>query len=318
MKEVLLNTMCLILIFMAENVYASNDDPTKSDIIFDHEIHSDLECIDCHGDAIGSNKSDDRLFPEMEFCGDCHDIEDPDDCTVCHRNGDEPEASPDPVRNILFSHKKHYDLEIDCLNCHNFPARVTIPGKPFCMDCHDGHSAKNDCQSCHGDNYSLLDIHPLNWRDQHGSQAILNEEFCISCHRSESFCIDCHQGDNTDGAIHNLNYRYTHALDAGGKEINCYNCHDNRTFCNECHLSENRMPLEHSTLGWINEHGSAARNNVENCASCHDSSDPNCARIGCHSDKDGLRGTDPPIHAIIHDSQDDSWQLIQNSSLRIA
>lgn len=300
MKTIYLHTVFLIILLMAGSVYTSNGDIIKSDIMFDHQLHTDLECTDCHQQATGSTNSDDNLFPEMDYCGECHEIEEDDECGTCHRNTDDPVGLPNPIRDILFSHKKHTDQKIDCSGCHDFSTAIKIPGKPKCMECHDGRTAKNDCKVCHDNKYSLLDIHPLNWRDQHGSRVLLDEEFCFSCHKNESFCIDCHQGDNTDGAIHDLNYRFTHGLDAGGRETNCYNCHDNQLFCNDCHLSENRMPLKHSTLNWINEHGSAARNSIENCASCHDSSDPNCARVGCHSDTDGLRGTDLPIHSDIY------------------
>ena len=124
----------------------------------------------------------------------------------------------------------------------------------------NGRNAGNECRFCHSDKYDLIDIHPLNWKTEHGRQAVLDEKYCAGCHKNESFCIDCHQGDNTNGTVHELNYRYTHALDARRKETNCYNCHDNQTFCNECHSAENLMPLTHSSYDWTNEHGSFARN----------------------------------------------------------
>lgn len=288
-------------------IYAAESNSITNDIIFDHQLHTDIECTDCHGLVSESIVSADKLFPEMDFCGDCHDIEDTDNCSTCHRNSDDPGALLNPSRTILFSHKKHYELKIDCSSCHVLSASDPIPGKPKCMSCHDNQTAKSDCSICHGTKQTLLDIHPLNWRDQHGNRAAADDKFCYSCHKNESFCIDCHRGDNINGTIHDLNYRYTHGLDAGGRETDCNSCHDNQSFCNDCHLRENRMPLEHSTLGWINEHGNSARNNVENCASCHDSTDPNCARAGCHSDYDGLRGTNPPIHSRINGGEHASW-----------
>ena len=88
----------------------------------------------------------------------------------------------------------------------------------------------------------------------------------------------------------------THGLDANSKALDCQKCHDRADFCNSCHLRELRMPLEHSSLGWIAQHSQAAKNDVENCASCHMTDDLTCARAGCHSDFDGIRGTDPKIH----------------------
>ena len=68
-------------------------------------------------------------------------------------------------------------------------------------------------------------------------------------------------------------------------------------FCVSCHKSGNRMPLAHSTTGWTTQHGRAAKNDIENCASCHETGDPICALAGCHNDFDGVRGTNPEIHA---------------------
>ncbi len=58
------------------------------------------------------------------------------------------------------------------------------------------------------------------------------------------------------------------------------------------------MPLNHSSASWLIDHGGAARSNIEDCASCHDNSDPTCARGGCHSDADGIKGTDARLHII--------------------
>jgi len=288
------------LIIIGGHIYA-NMETAVSDIVFDHELHTDLDCADCHSSATTSKASADKLYPEMDFCGECHDLDDDENCGQCHLNPEEPEASPNPVRDLNFNHEKHYQLEIDCSLCHsNMSEQASghLPTKPACMSCHDGNKATNDCQLCHGDKYTLLDIHPLNWRHQHGEQANDRSDFCQSCHqKSESFCIDCHRGDNPTGNIHDLNYKLTHGLDASANSSDCSSCHDNRDFCNACHESELRIPLEHSTLNWLSAHGQKARNDVENCASCHDSADPTCARSGCHRDSDGIRGTDNRIHS---------------------
>ncbi|MEW5922498.1 MAG: cytochrome c3 family protein [Candidatus Zixiibacteriota bacterium] len=275
-----------------------------SDIKFAHANHTDLECVDCHIAAKTSTSAGDKLFPSMETCGDCHDIEDVDNCGTCHHNTDDPQASPNPERPIEFSHKKHFEQKVKCARCHDDIAdskesSVThMPNMPLCMKCHDGNRADNDCAVCHGQKITLLDIHPQDWRHQHAEKAAGSQEYCAGCHSNESFCIDCHRGDNLRGNIHDLNYEYTHGLDAGGKEKDCARCHDRKEFCNACHERQNRIPLEHSTLNWLADHGQAARRDVENCASCHDSSDPTCARGGCHRDADGIKGTDPRIHQI--------------------
>ena len=65
-----------------------------SDIIFAHANHIDLECTDCHADISQSDNAGDRNFPTMDICADCHDIESDDNCGLCHRNPEEPGATP--------------------------------------------------------------------------------------------------------------------------------------------------------------------------------------------------------------------------------
>jgi len=274
----------------------------ESDLIFAHANHIDLECTDCHIDITTSTSASDRNLPGMDVCGNCHDVEDFDNCSLCHKNADEPGGIPEITRPIRFNHKSHLDRGTDCLLCHKGidksekPSTEYMPTMALCMTCHDNTTASADCALCHENKITLFDIHPADWRHQHGDRAAADPEYCNTCHHNENFCIECHRGDNLSGNIHDLNYVYTHGLDAKSDEHDCSRCHDNRSFCNACHEQENRIPLLHSTAGWLTDHGQAARNDVENCASCHDSSDPTCARAGCHSDFDGIRGTDPRIH----------------------
>jgi hypothetical protein len=274
---------------------------SQSDIIFAHANHTDVDCTDCHPDIERSADAQDRNFPSMDVCSDCHDVE--DECGTCHRQADNPEASPHPARNIVFGHQSHLDRGTECTECHGAVATSTersaehMPTMRRCFACHDGVNVGDDCELCHADHITLVDIHPLDWRHQHGAKAALDRDWCAQCHREEHYCLDCHRGDNLTGDIHDLNYLYTHGLDAKSKRIECMRCHDNRTFCNACHERENRIPLLHSTIGWLMNHGGAARRDVESCASCHDSADPTCARSGCHNDFDGVRGTDPRYHA---------------------
>ncbi len=276
----------------------------ESDIIFAHANHTDLVCADCHIDIERSSSAQDRNFPPMENCADCHDIEAEEDCGACHRNPGDPQASPHPERKILFSHKNHLDREMDCGTCHAAVAtsmessQEHMPTMRRCLSCHDGEKADDGCQLCHGDHLTLADIHPAEWRHQHGDRAVLEREWCAQCHGEGNACLECHRGDNLSGKIHDLNYIYTHGLDAKNKRFDCAKCHDSRSFCYVCHERENRIPLLHSSVAWLTDHGRAARRDVESCTSCHDSADPTCARSGCHRDVDGLRGTDPPFHAL--------------------
>lgn len=274
----------------------------EGDIIFAHANHTDVECADCHGGIERSNSVGDRNFPSMKVCGDCHDVEAEDDCGVCHRNPDDPQPIPHPQPDVVFAHVNHLGRKAVCTDCHGDVAASTeaaqsyLPDMRRCFECHDGVKAGDGCALCHADKLALSDIHPAEWRHQHGDQAAMDRDWCAQCHRQEAYCLDCHRGDNLTGNIHDLNYLYTHGLDAKNKTIECGRCHDNRSFCNACHERENRIPLLHSTISWLTEHGHAARRDPENCAACHDSGDPTCARSGCHRDADGLKGTDPRFH----------------------
>lgn len=273
------------------------------DINFAHADHADLDCADCHKGIPASSLSTDQNLPPMETCGDCHDIESDDACGTCHRNPDNPSPWPRPERLILFSHRSHLDRKAECGACHGNIKTSTEPSSEYmptmkrCFSCHDGKSAGKDCKLCHDDHITLADIHPLDWRHQHGDRASLSPEWCTQCHRQDESCVECHRGDNLTGNIHDLNYIYTHGLDAKSKRLDCSSCHDNRSFCDACHERENRIPLLHSSTSWQHDHGRAARRDPESCASCHDTDDPTCARSGCHRDSDGLRGTDPRFHS---------------------
>ena len=275
----------------------------ESDIIFAHVNHEDMECTDCHAGIEKSGNVEDRNFPEMDVCADCHDVEEDEGCGTCHRNTDDPGGAPHPERTLLFNHASHVERGALCRDCHGDVASSEqsspshMPDMKRCFECHDGSRAGKACELCHADHVTLSDIHPAEWRRHHGSLAAGEQNWCGQCHEGQGSCVDCHRGDNLDGKIHDLNYIYTHGLDAKSKRVECARCHDNKTFCNGCHQAENRIPLMHLTMAWLTNHGRAARRDVESCAACHGGDDPTCARSGCHRDDDGVRGTNPRFHA---------------------
>ncbi len=281
---------------------------TVSSLIFSHTLHvtgQGIECVACHAEIPSSTGAKDLKLPTMDACAACHEVEDDKTCGQCHRDPENPSPAVATRLSVQFNHKRHLELKTACNTCHSLTNEngealltPTLPNKPMCMSCHDGVRAPWDCRLCHaGGKTTLADIHPTGWRHQHAEQATLKPDWCHTCHQQEVYCISCHRGDNQTGSIHDLNYEFTHGLDAQGKEADCAHCHDRRAFCNDCHERENRMPLAHSTGAWLTEHGRAARNDIENCASCHEVDDPTCARAGCHRDADGVRGTDQPIHS---------------------
>ncbi|MEZ5357310.1 MAG: cytochrome c3 family protein [Candidatus Zixiibacteriota bacterium] len=297
-----LAVMILIALFCGV-ISAENGSSTQGDIIFSHDLHvgdMEIECGTCHGSISNSNSATDRNLPEMDVCGDCHDIEDDEACGTCHRNADDPGVATHFVALFLFNHAAHIDAKVECTACHRdlsqlvFASNSRIQNKTFCLTCHDGNRQSNVCEQCHSAYKTGKDYHPIDWRHNHGDAAHLEPEWCGTCHKGDTDCLACHRGDNIVGTIHELNYHYTHGLDARTGTMNCATCHDREQFCNDCHLRELRMPLNHSTAVWRNEHGMMARMETETCASCHDADNATCLR--CHSDADGIRGTDFRYH----------------------
>jgi predicted CXXCH cytochrome family protein len=316
--------MIILLVFIVSYLaYASitstsGYQPTKSSLIFSHEFHvveQEIECSSCHVSIESSNQASDKNLPTMDECGNCHDIEDDESCGMCHKDADEPMEIENPIRELIFSHQNHTQMDIDCNQCHSKvntsskPNIENLPEMGVCFQCHDNSKASKDCIICHSSGLSLADIHPVSWLYNHESRASSEPDWCAQCHDTQSDCISCHRGDNLIGSIHDLNYFFTHGLDARSNNITCQKCHNNKNFCVTCHEQNMRMPLNHSRINWQTVHGMEAKQDIENCASCHESSDPTCSRAGCHNDFDGIIGTDPPIHELdpIQFDREGSW-----------
>lgn len=298
----------LIFIAVSFFTYASklpNYTPMESSIIFSHEFHvaeQEIECITCHGSVESSTLSSDKNLPTMDECGNCHDTGDDESCGMCHKNAEEPTETINPIRELIFNHQLHLQMNINCEQCHanikssSNPNIENLPDMKVCLTCHDNIKASKDCTTCHSSGLMIADIHPIDWLYKHELKASSDQEWCAQCHDIQSDCTSCHRGDNLTGSIHDLNYFFTHGLDASSNNLTCQKCHDNKNFCVTCHEQNMRMPLNHSKVNWLLNHGLEAKQDVENCAACHESSDLTCSRAGCHNDFDGIKGTDPPIH----------------------
>ena len=294
-----------IVMLVASSAKAQELSPDKH---FSHAFHveeAEIDCLTCHGSVESSKFSQDVNLPTKDVCENCH--ESVLDLPAYGLRGSLSVSRSVPVapsKQIEFNHLFHLSRKISCNVCHGSGAADIsetsrlIPTMATCLECHNGRVADNRCALCHQNKVTLADIHPGDWRHQHGSRAVAEREWCASCHQSESSCVACHRGDNPGLNIHPGNYQFTHGLDAKSKLMDCSQCHDNKLFCNACHDANNRIPLNHSTATWRIEHGRAARADIENCASCHEESDPTCGRGGCHNDLDGVRGTNPPIHSL--------------------
>jgi c(7)-type cytochrome triheme protein len=155
--------------------------------MFSHKSHvvtAGLTCDNCHPDLFdrkrGAAKAKgDYTMASLEagkYCGACHDgntafnTTGPETCKTCHGSDmKQPEivVFNRPVKAVVFNHKGHTDMGLDCASCHDqaFEMRIGAaeenPGKftmkalyagKYCGVCHNGNIAfasNTRCASCH-------------------------------------------------------------------------------------------------------------------------------------------------------------------------
>lgn len=119
-------------------------------------------------------------------------------------------------------------------------------------------------------------VHPADFARSHRAVAASGELQCAGCH-SQSYCSDCHAGERAGRRYHPANFLATHAPQAYGRETDCTSCHSTEAFCRSCHrqaglaaktnarstVFHNAQPL------WLLQHGRAARQDLNACATCH-------------------------------------------------
>jgi len=166
--------------------------------------------------------------------------------------------------------------------------------------------------------------HTFTFAVQHATAASLGLPNCAACH-AEAECVDCHalrgtgqpplpsvpsarhraqkEGENpgvaavpsaeTAGSFHPVNFVMRHAAEAYSVRSDCTACHSTEVFCRDCHTNlgfgdagATRGDAFHNAQpDWLLSHGRAARQGMEECASCHQQD--SCLR--CHSAKAGWR-----------------------------
>jgi len=160
-------------------------DPVKS--MFSHKSHVvtiGLSCDSCHPDLFERKRGAAKAKGDYnmasldagKYCGACHDgktafnTTGPETCKTCHGSD---MKQPDmvifnrPVKAVVFDHKGHVDLGLDCASCHDKAfemrkgAAEETPGKftmqalyagKYCGVCHNGNIAfasNTRCASCH-------------------------------------------------------------------------------------------------------------------------------------------------------------------------
>lgn len=257
--------------------------PQTLTIRFNHEKHVGQlkqSCKTCHAGAYKSEASTDRILPKPETCDSCHDIDhsdlsnvqagtEPDgQCTFCHLGenagvGGKVAPLVLPTPNLLFTHKKHLDRNIQCGQCHGqiekleLATRDHLPRMAGCFKCHNMSGAaqgdaKSACTICHTarpdgrliTSFTAGDLvpprwlhnagHTADWIERHKQVAADDSAFCGTCH-SAKYCTDCHDGKVRPRNVHPNDWMSMHAQAARQDNPRCVSCHQQQTFCADCH-----------------------------------------------------------------------------------
>jgi len=254
----------------------------------------DAFLLEAHGDLAEGGTTTCATCHTRERCLSCH--VDPEVAEIASV----PSAPPTMALPAMEARYPEPESHLDAawLQAHRSGAEDGT-----CGTCH----AAEDCRSCHVEAVpgvvaampSRYDVHApgvmLEERspDSHGSlffmqaHAVLasaDQASCQTCH-VERFCVECHEGP-VGGGYHPPNFMMRHSADAYGRDAECSNCHEQRVFCRACHTDLGLGGLRQAAAGyhdataiWLLQHGQAARQNLESCASCHRQVD--CTR--CHS-----------------------------------
>jgi hypothetical protein len=284
--------ICAAMVLFAGRLLSNPaaDQPEKF-LKFSHKFHIEAgtECATCHEDIPGNQELKEKLTPGHDACKSCHEDQLSNDCQFCHYSDTPEKEAAAPVRDLIFSHKRHTDQKVECVTCHTriaeseTPYNHPRPTMATCNVCHDKVKAGNECESCHK---NLATLYPKshtkgNFMKEHGRLTRLNtfDAKCQSCHE-ERWCSQCHDGTNlttlspslkigmisprtlgndkakalAGQSVHDLNFRFTHAIEAKGKTSDCMVCHRSQQFCNDCHNNgadgQNVMPVSHRQAGF--------------------------------------------------------------------
>jgi len=261
---------------ISQEVLEPFENPVRT-INFNHKVHlekAELQCKACHQGLEKVDYCDGKNIPPKESCNVCHNgTAVSQDCDLCHL---ETLTLLPPSHVLDWKHEHAVKLragqERDCVHCHQ----------------------NYECQECHED-VDLLsaDLYPQEYFASYRPNLSGTQSTALT-------------------RVHDLNYRYWHPLEAEGKQQQCAVCHETSTTCVKCHSEvdqtggKRHRPAWHGGADWGaialgvgtggGQHAELARRDIERCAACHDveGADPTC--LMCHTDFDGIKGTDPKTH----------------------
>src|SRR5688572_14970571 len=246
----------LALLYMAGCILVDALVQEQRAFAFSHRLHVEeegLDCGDCHGRWA---EDEDPGMPLAAQCALCHadlDAEKPPELRVeALFEGKDFRAAHAGRQSdeVLFSHRYHATLELECTACHADVAsdEGTLAARgaalrmsmDSCLACHDAGAGPREaeCAACHAEirQDALPPSHHANWTRYHGSvvraRADERTDQRALCHQP-SECTSCHQIERP--ANHN-NYwrRRGHGLTASMDRDSCATCHDSDS-CERCH-----------------------------------------------------------------------------------
>lgn len=286
--------------------------PTKDVCATCHDVEDDETCSTCHYEDVNEPliQSETSLYFNHAF----HVGEQKMECTTCHAGLSEVEYSFEasavnpPMAQCYTCHNDMSVASNACELCHQNTADL-IPEDHKTVSFNKNHkfAAMGDdenCMMCHNDDFcgtchvSTTGLDAMNKVDDFYTP--------YSPHKLKS---DVKQQQIT--RVHDLSFRYTHGIEAKGKTAECQTCHQVETFCAECHNSsggdfaiEGFVPYSHTQPNFTTigvgtgggQHAILAKRDIESCASCHDTQGADASCIMCHTDNDGIKGTNPRTH----------------------
>ena len=272
-----------------------------------------------HGEGVGAQLESCAVCHARESCARCHlnarelaEIQrlEPDSRVAeltAGLDGEWPEPDSHDASGWEFSHAESVlDGSLSCASCH---------AEPSCRSCHGEARVAAISALPDPDEVGLTGVivprtraagHIPDFVSQHAAAAAANLPNCSSCH-VERECESCHAAATTlsasgperpddppDSGYHPANFLQRHGADAFAVQASCSDCHSTEVFCRGCHQSVGMSVGVGDAAGgvfhdaqpdWLFEHGRAARQGLESCASCHQQT--SCLR--CHSARSGLR-----------------------------
>lgn len=266
----------LMVIGRSSAVASEDAQADKTQLLkFSHSKHAEagIECSSCHTPEKLTKNASEKMLPTHTECQSCHEQEVNEKCGFCHTDENNPQALPNPVREILFDHQEHVNNQkVECVACHagmektDFAQALNNPSMSTCYTCHNNVKATNLCEACHTNLAALRPVshNVANFKREHAR--VMNgrtfDANCQSCH-TEASCMECHDGTNlttispfeksgmmsprkfgndkpaalSGQNVHDLNYKFTHGIDAKGRAADCQTCHRQQTFCSDCHMN---------------------------------------------------------------------------------